>query len=389
MKFRVFIFLFTIAVIVAGLIFGTGAMRAKKRQQKVVDLIALAETYVADGEFEEALSASTELIEELGVREDLDLIHSLMAQSYAGLERDEEAIEQWKKILDEYPGSQFTPAAMIAVARDLLDRGGSSNVDAAHEMFRKVESDYRGTAAHSEALFGFAEIYLLDGDLVEAQRTLYQLIDESPDFGRRYEAEEMLGDVNIQLLRSNRKMDGEEYYVVQPGDNLAKIGKKFGVNYEIIMLVNGIDDPKKLRPDKRLKIPNLEFSIIVDKSDNTLTLQNHGSLFKRYLVRTGEHEEQTPAGNYSITYKEKDPVWYHDGAMIPAGHPENELGTRWLAFKGKSLGIHGTIHPETLGQYASNGCVGMLKSDVEELYDLVPTGTPVKIVGVRKSKRSR
>jgi tetratricopeptide (TPR) repeat protein len=389
MKFKVVVFLITIAAIVIGLILGTGAMRAKKRQQKVADLVALAESSLAAGDFEEALSASREVIEDFGVREDLDRLHALMAQSYAGLERGEEAIAQWQKILDEYPQSRFAPDATIAVARDLLERGGSANVDAAHELFRKVESQYPETGAYSEALFGFAEISLLDGDLVEAQRTLYRLIDEAPDSVRRADAEEMLGDVNIRLLRSNRKMDGEEYYTVQPGDNLEKIGKMFSVNYEIIMLVNGIDDPKKLRPDKRLKIPDLDFSIVVDKGDNTLTLLNHGKFFKRYLVRTGEHEEQTPSGEYAITDKERDPVWFYDGAAIPAGHPENELGTRWMAFKGKSLGIHGTIHPDTIGQYASNGCVGMLKADVEELYDLVPKGTPVKIEGVRQSARNR
>jgi lipoprotein-anchoring transpeptidase ErfK/SrfK len=52
-----------------------------------------------------------------------------------------------------------------------------------------------------------------------------------------------------------------------------------------------------------------------------------------------------------------------------------------MGFQGSSLGIHGTIWPDSIGSYASNGCVGMLKDDVEELYDLVRIGTPILIKG--------
>jgi lipoprotein-anchoring transpeptidase ErfK/SrfK len=52
-----------------------------------------------------------------------------------------------------------------------------------------------------------------------------------------------------------------------------------------------------------------------------------------------------------------------------------------MAFEGNMLGIHGTTKPETIGTYVSKGCVGMLTEDVEELYDLVPLHTPVKITG--------
>ena len=78
-----------------------------------------------------------------------------------------------------------------------------------------------------------------------------------------------------------------------------------------------------------------------------------------------------------------NPTWHNpqDGREYPPGDPQNELGTRWMAFQGNILGIHGTIAPETIGEYASNGCVGMLMEDAEELFDLVPTGTTITITG--------
>ena len=71
-----------------------------------------------------------------------------------------------------------------------------------------------------------------------------------------------------------------------------------------------------------------------------------------------------------------------------AGRPLPEaLGTRWMALKGtesktfmyRGYGIHGTIERDSIGTQASNGCVRMLNEQVEELFDIVPSGTPVLI----------
>ena len=41
--------------------------------------------------------------------------------------------------------------------------------------------------------------------------------------------------------------------------------------------------------------------------------------------------------------------------------------------------IHGTNHEDQIGTPASEGCVRMRSADVVQLYDLVPSGTPVVI----------
>jgi hypothetical protein len=46
----------------------------------------------------------------------------------------------------------------------------------------------------------------------------------------------------------------------------------------------------------------------------------------------------------------------------------------------RDLGIHGTIAPETVGQFSSHGCARLLPAEIEELYDLVVRSTPVDIV---------
>ena len=71
--------------------------------------------------------------------------------------------------------------------------------------------------------------------------------------------------------------------------------------------------------------------------------------------------------------------------LISKGDPNNELGTRWMAMKpltpgiGPDYGIHGTIDPSTIGWESSNGCPRMYPAEAEELYMLVPIGTPVVV----------
>lgn len=54
------------------------------------------------------------------------------------------------------------------------------------------------------------------------------------------------------------------------------------------------------------------------------------------------------------------------------------LGTRRLDL-GDGYGIHGTDAPESIGHSVSHGCVRLRNEDVEQLYPMVPVGTPVYI----------
>jgi hypothetical protein len=72
-----------------------------------------------------------------------------------------------------------------------------------------------------------------------------------------------------------------------------------------------------------------------------------------------------------------DPYWMNKEVVVPPG-PKNPLGVRWIGLT-KSLGIHGNNKPESIGKYESAGCIRMYNRDVEELYGMVPTNTPVLI----------
>lgn len=102
-----------------------------------------------------------------------------------------------------------------------------------------------------------------------------------------------------------------------------------------------------------------------------------GALLKEYPVCVGRSSSQTPQGEYRVVYKTVDPYWINKGTVVPPG-PQNPLGKRWLGLT-QSVGIHGNNRPESIGTYASAGCIRMYNRDVNELYDIVPINTPVVI----------
>jgi lipoprotein-anchoring transpeptidase ErfK/SrfK len=123
--------------------------------------------------------------------------------------------------------------------------------------------------------------------------------------------------------------------------------------------------------------------VIVNKQINRIAYVQGGKIQNQYKVATGKTDDLTPQGLFTITVKAKEP--YYRKTDIPGGDPDNPLGTRWMGFDaegtdGRIYGIHGTSTPDSIGKYISNGCIRMLNSEAEALFDKVPQGTKVLIV---------
>ena len=228
------------------------------------------------------------------------------------------------------------------------------------------------------ALFDRARKEFEGGDLVKAKNVYQRIIDKFPSSGKIAKAQEALDDLNIRILFSSILTKDSEIYEVQKGDTLTKIAKKFGTTPELIMRSNDLKD-SAIQIGKKLKVSTSKFSIVVDKSQNILTLKSGGEVVKTYRVSTGKNS-CTPVGTFKIINKIVDPPWYKEpGVVIASGDPKNVLGSRWLGISKPSYGIHGTIQPESIGESVTEGCVRMKNAEVEELYVLIPEGTEVVI----------
>ncbi len=214
--------------------------------------------------------------------------------------------------------------------------------------------------------------------LIEAREKAQEILSISSNAVALAEAESLLGEIHILLVFSPRAMPEKTEYTVQSGDSLAVLARRYKTTVDVLQRGNNISG-QMIRAGQRLRIFSAPFSIAVSKSANTLVLSLNGKFFKRYRVGTGKYGT-TPTGDFVVEDKITQPTWWRpDGKEIPYGDPENLLGTHWLKINVPGYGIHGTWEPDSVGQASSAGCIRMVNSDVEELFMLVPTGTPVTI----------
>jgi lipoprotein-anchoring transpeptidase ErfK/SrfK len=109
------------------------------------------------------------------------------------------------------------------------------------------------------------------------------------------------------------------------------------------------------------------------------------------------------SGVAEIHSKQEWPDWYPPKEMIARepqlrkslaqlqsgtgmhGGPSNPLGARamylWQGNKDTLFRIHGTTEPSSIGTHASSGCIRMINQDAIDLFQQVPVGTRVVVLG--------
>jgi len=225
-----------------------------------------------------------------------------------------------------------------------------------------------------------------EGALLDARARYLDLLESTTDPALRTQVENRLGKINIDLVMTPRRMPEKEEYLVKRGDSVDRIASRFGTTVELTKINNALANPNLIKAGDRFRIFTGKFALHASKSRNDLLVTMNGAFFKRYPVGMGKYGK-TPAGTFVIRDKIKDPPWWRpDGREIPFGDPENILGTRWMSIRAtgetedaRGYGIHGTWNEESIGKSSSAGCIRMKNSDVEELFALVPIGTPVTI----------
>ncbi len=215
------------------------------------------------------------------------------------------------------------------------------------------------------------------GELFRARKQYLELIAKFPNAPDVNGFQKELWVVNIAIIHSPLKSRQTEIYTIEKGDTLGKIARKIGTTIELIKRRNQMETHTIINGHK-LSIWKGTFNILIDKSENILTLKTGDEVIKKYQVSTGKNNS-SPVGQFVIKYRYEHPVWFHKGEVVPADDPKNFLGTRWLGFNLPKYGIHGTIEPEHIGKQVSSGCIRMRNEDVQELYDLIPLGTAVTI----------
>jgi lipoprotein-anchoring transpeptidase ErfK/SrfK len=128
-------------------------------------------------------------------------------------------------------------------------------------------------------------------------------------------------------------------------------------------------------------------SIIIRTNERKLYLVLGDGTAIRYAVAVGKPGKQWFGEKY-IDGKYVRPAWSppaevkRDKPQLPdliaGGHPSNPMGERALTIApGADYAIHGTNQPNSIGRFASYGCIRMRNADIVDLYQRVRVGTRV------------
>jgi L,D-transpeptidase ErfK/SrfK len=199
----------------------------------------------------------------------------------------------------------------------------------------------------------------------------------------------------------------EERVVSTYDDTLYEIARRFSLGSEEVVRVNPGMDPWLPGTDRNIVIPGQRVlpsgpreGIVVNLPEHRLyyypkTPAGKPRVVYTYPVSIGKMDWHTPLGRTTIVQKREKPSWtppesvrqehLANGepplpAVVPPG-PDNPLGLYAMRLGlGGSYLIHGTNNAIAVGMAVTHGCIRMYPEDIEELFPMVPVGTPVYLV---------
>src|SRR3954451_973696 len=127
-------------------------------------------------------------------------------------------------------------------------------------------------------------------------------------------------------------------------------------------------------------------TILIRTSERRLYLVLGNGTAVRYPVAVGRPGKQW-FGQRAIDGKYVHPAWSppaevkRDNPRLPnviaGGSPHKPMGVAALPLSAGEYAIHGTNRPDSIGTYASYGCIRMYNQDISDLFGRVSVGTSV------------
>jgi LysM repeat protein len=304
----------------------------------------------------------------------------------------------------QQPSIPKQSAAPVNTAAKAAAPGGTTGTDPAKVSIKPYQAPAGGhTSATGAEAIADGRAKMQAGKLLEARDPVNAALASGKLGGYDADAARaLLSEINQTVVFSNRKFPDDRFggtYQVQPGDRLDKIGARNALTSDMLMRINGLSDPRRLRSGAYIKVLKGPFHAVVSKSAFRLDLYLGGlpgsgsdvAYVTSFRVGLGK-DDSTPLGKWQVEpdRKVKNPVYYspRGEGVIGADDPKNPLGDYWLALEGtggeavgkESYGIHGTIEPDSIGKMASMGCIRLRNEDVAVVFSALVEGKSTVLV---------
>ena len=151
------------------------------------------------------------------------------------------------------------------------------------------------------------------------------------------------------------------------------------------------------KPPAKVADPAQADEVIVHKSERRLELRNNGQTFRQYRVALGgaprghkvrEGDQRTPEGEYVLNWRKPNSNFYKAIHISYPNRRDQMISQQLGHDPGGMIMLHGLpnyIQSERLRQeYASRdwtqGCIAVQNHEMDEIWNLVPVGTPIRIL---------
>ena len=226
------------------------------------------------------------------------------------------------------------------------------------------------------------------GKLLEAREALASFVERYPESSKIDEAKNLLGNINTDLILSTRPAPEKVTYIVQRGDVINRVASKLKVTPELLMRANNMTGTM-LRIGQKLTVGPADFSLVISRKKDKVTLLNKGRFFKQYPVVSWppQHAKKTPAGGAKApslakqTGKVKDKIAWLNGQRVIFTEKDFWSAKFWI-----EISISGcTLYPdpegaaETPNSKPINGGIALPPDALTELGALLSKGDEVTL----------
>jgi LysM repeat protein len=221
------------------------------------------------------------------------------------------------------------------------------------------------------------------GKMIEARDALYAFIERYPDSTKIDEAKDILGEINTDILLSGTPAPEKEEYIVQKGDVITRVALKLKVPGELIVRANNLQGPM-LRIGQKLSVSSGEYSLVISRKRNKVTVLNKGKFFKQYTVLSWPPSKtKAAAGSKSppaakIQGKVTEKISWLNGGRVTFMDKGFVSATHWIEINIPGCTLH-SVADDTSEQKPPGGGIRLTPDALDELAAMLSKNDPVTL----------
>lgn len=210
-----------------------------------------------------------------------------------------------------------------------VSAGGAVIRQDEREVARTMKPSELPKVDPGEPAFRKAKELLAMGSTAEARERFEALINSFPSSSTAPAAKAILSEMNLDDLLSTSRMDGKSIHEVQRGESYLGIAAKQETTLENILHLNSRMDLRGLKPGDRLVVMPLNFRILVEVRQNSLSVWEGGKFLCEFPLRRVPGQIANFKGTTVISSKSAET----DGKRIQPGTEGYTAATKSLLLK--------------------------------------------------------